>query len=64
MNFIKKIIIFFKKENIKMLPTPTEFETRKPKMEFKNSLKIKVKKKNKTLICVGDGLGIENKIVY
>lgn len=66
MNFIKNIFLFFKRilkkeQGIKMLEAPAE------KTNFVDSLKInevKEKKKVETLICVGDGLGIQTKISY
>lgn len=71
MNYIKKIILFlhnfFHKEHIKMIEAPVEESDYDEKSKFIQSLKIiKVKKYKKfeTLICEGDGLGIQNKITY
>lgn len=58
--------IFNKKENIKMLETPTESIQNEAKREFANSLKVNLRKDKKqrveTLTCFGDGLGIQSKI--
>lgn len=72
MNFIKNIILFFKRlfnkeENIKMLDAPVETVKKEDKANFVNSLKVNIvqnKKKKivETLTCVGDGLGIKPKI--
>ena len=74
MNFIKKVISFikelFNKENIpKMIEAPTENPKNDEKVNFINSLKVNImqnQKRNKieTLICFGDGLGIQDKISY
>lgn len=74
MNNIRKIILFIKnifnkKETIKMLEEPKQAESRDRKIGFVESLKINtiVKRRNKqiqTLICTGDGLGIQKKICY
>lgn len=70
---IKKIFLFFKKifikENIiKTIEAPTEVVSKKTNNNFIDSLKSTVVKKNKkeveTLTCVGDGLGIQNKINF
>ena len=64
MKVLKSIIEFikdiFKKEEKKLLETPKENE----KEKFIQSLKVTTKKKKKieTLICKGDGLGIQGKI--
>lgn len=70
-SFFKQL--FYKKDNIKMIEEPLNDDINE-KIEnskndnFINSLKNNVVKKNKkqveTLICVGDGLGIQNKISY
>lgn len=67
--FIKKIIslikkIFNKQEEIKILESPKQ---QIEKNNFIESLKINVNAKSKdkkvqTLICFGDGLGIQKKI--
>lgn len=71
MNILDSIISFFKnifnkKENIKMLEAPIEPIKNEAKREFVNSLKVNLKKDKKrkveTLICLGDGLGIQSKI--
>jgi hypothetical protein len=65
MSFLNKILtwvkkIFVKKEDIKMLESPSEEGANENRNTFLESLKIKVaKKKVETLICDGDGLGIQ-----
>ena len=70
MNIIQKIISFIKKrfmkqEEIKTLEEPKN-TINKEKNNFIKSLKIekKSKKEVETLICYGDGLGIQKKISY
>lgn len=74
MKFIKKVIFFIKdllnKEKApKMIEAPTYNSKNDDKVKFLNSLKVNLmqnKKRNKvdTLICFGDGLGIQDKISY
>lgn len=74
MSIIEKIILFFKnkfykKNKIKMLSKPLDTKSIKNKNNFVNSLKFSLPEKNnkkriETLTCVGDGLGIQNKIIY
>ena len=78
MELFKKIFTFFdrifnKKEQVKLLKDKkeetTNLEENNNKNEFKNILKVKnttytKKKKIETLVSVGDGLGIQNKISY
>lgn len=71
MNVIKKIFSLiqriFNKEEIKMIEAPTQHYNHHEKSKFVQSLKIvnaEKKKKVETLVCEGDGLGIQNKIVY
>lgn len=73
MNFIKKLFeiiknVFNKKSDKKMIQAPIETQTSKEKLEFANSLKVDIpkpkKKEVETMICYGDGLGIQNKINY
>lgn len=73
MNFIKKLFeiiknVFNKKSDKKMIQAPIETQTSKEKLEFANSLKVDIpkpkKKEVETIICYGDGLGIQNKINY
>ncbi len=74
MNFFKSIIskikkIFNKHEDIKMLEESKVINNSYAKDEFVKSLKVNInkaikKKKVETLICDGDGLGINNKITY
>ncbi len=49
-----------------MLEAPIEPIKNEAKREFVNSLKVHIEKKEKqkveTLICLGDGLGIQSKI--
>jgi hypothetical protein len=65
MNFLNRVLtwvkkIFIKKEDIKMLESPSEEVANENRKTFLESLKIKVaKKKVETLICDGDGLGIQ-----
>ena len=71
MSFIKKIFeimknVFNKKSDNKMIQAPIETHTGKEKLEFTKSLKVDIpkpkKKEVETMICYGDGLGIQNKI--
>lgn len=71
MDFVKSIILFFKRifnkqESIKLIEAPVKKES---KNNFRESLKVDRVKKNKktkveTRICVGDGLGIQTKITF
>ena len=70
MNIISKIIYsiknLFKKEEIKMIDAPKQ-NTNEEKDKFVNALKVNLIKKEKrrkieTLICIGDGLGIQKGI--
>lgn len=73
MNFVKKIIsiiknVFIKKDEIKKLEEPKNVVINK-KDNFINSLKISTTEEKEeqdveTLICYGDGLGINTKIDY
>lgn len=70
MNIIRKMIlfiknIFIKQEEIKALEEPKQIVNQEKKTNFIESLKINTterKKKIETLICEGDGLGIQKKI--
>ena len=68
MNFIKKMSVLlkkiFEKENtIKSIEEPKQIQYNKNQKNFKKSLTIQKKEKRvETLICVGDGLGIQPKI--
>lgn len=71
MNVIKKIISLiqriFNKQEIKMIEASTQHYNYSEKSNFLQSLRIvniKKKKKVETLVCDGDGLGIQKKIVY
>ncbi len=74
MNFFRKIAnyiknIFIKKEKVQVLEAPKQVQKSSEKPDFINSLKVtikekKEKKKVETLICEGDGLGIQKKISY
>ncbi len=71
MKFIEKIILFVKKifikENeAKKIEAPKITNEQNLKKNFINSLKFDTteKKKIETLICKGDGLGIQKKISY
>lgn len=71
---MNKIFSFFKsffinKHKVKLLEPPIKSIEKKDNSEFIVSLKVNVskdKKKNQieTLICVGDGLGIQNIMHY
>ena len=70
---IKKIILFFKKilikdNKTKEIEAPIGTVLKKSNNDFWDSLKSSVIKKKKreveTQVCVGDGLGIQNKINY
>lgn len=72
MNIIKKAILaiknmFTKKNELKQLEAPKIISGEDKRGNFIESLKIStIKKKNKkrveTLICIGDGLGIQKKL--
>ncbi len=74
MNIIRKAIlfiknIFIKQEKIKALEEPKQVIHQREKVDFIESLKVNVNEKKKkkqieTLICEGDGLGIQGKISY
>lgn len=74
MNFIKKIYLFVKKifnkeNNIKMIKAPQKTALEQGNISFMNYLKTDIVKKHKkkeveTKSCVGDGLGIQNKINF
>ncbi|MBP3831351.1 MAG: hypothetical protein ILA02_03145 [Clostridia bacterium] len=72
MKYIKKLILFlqnlFHKDEIKAIDAPLPQPNYSQKDSFVNSLKnTKTNKKAKeveTLICEGDGLGIQKKITY
>lgn len=67
LELIKKF--FVKKDNIMMLKSPEEEKVKEEKKEkFLASIKIDILKKNnkeiETLVCVGDGLGIQKKVKF
>lgn len=73
MNLIEKVLSFFesifsRKEKVKMLEEPIEPVINEEKTKFIESLRVKETKKKKgkieTLVCPGDGLGIQTKISY
>lgn len=74
MSIIKKMVlciknIFIKQDKIKKLPEPKVITQREKKENFIETLKIIpiekiIDKKIETLICKGDGLGIQKKITY
>lgn len=73
MSFVKRVFFFIKKrfykENVKMIESISGVITKNEKESFIKSLKKdnfkKIeKKKIETLICEGDGLGIQGKITY
>ena len=74
MNFVKNIIVFLKRifnkeNNIKMIEAPAVEVPKEETSDFKKQLKVTKNEKQKsseveTLICFGDGLGIQTKINY
>ena len=63
--FFKKI--FSNKSKTKMLDSSMEPIQKEDRKDFANSLKIATKKHKaeiETLVCVGDGLGIQNKMSF
>ena len=74
MNALEKIIsfiknIFNKKEEIKMLEAPKHVTNTKDKEDFFTSIKVfrPIQIQNneiETLICIGDGLGIQKNMKY
>lgn len=74
MNFFRKIVnyiknIFIKKEKVQVIEAPKQIQKSSERSDFINSLKVQIKekkekKKVETLICEGDGLGIQKKISY
>lgn len=67
MNIIRNIILFFRnifnKQELKALEAPKQVVSEDKKDDFIQSLKIeKAEKKIETLICDGNGLGIQKKI--
>lgn len=67
MNVIRKIIlfiknIFIKQEEVKKLPEPKIVIKENQRERFIESLKIVTEKRVETLVCDGDGLGIQKKI--
>ena len=73
MKFLKKILesikkIFVRKEEVKALEMPKTIEYQdKREEEFLRSIRVQPQVKTKpieTLICYGDGLGIQKKITY
>ena len=56
-----------KKQEIKMLEEPKTFASKGKTMYFVTNLKVNSKVKRKkveTLVCPGDGLGIQSEITY
>lgn len=69
MNLITKIFSLlqkiFHKEEIKMIEASTQnYSSSDEKSKFIQSIKIKKNKKVETLVCEGDGLGIQKEISY
>ena len=72
MNIFRKIINYikniFSKQEIKQLDAPSKIEQEEnsKKLDFINSLKVKIEerkqKRIETLVCEGDGLGIKKKL--
>ena len=74
MNIIKKMIlyiknIFLKDKEVKKIEAPKQVVIRNKEKDFNESLKVNItekKRKNEveTLICKGDGLGIQKKVSW
>ena len=71
MNFFRNLFLTFKNifrkhTEIKQLEAPKQFSTSINRDSFIKDLKVNVKKKKKieTLVCEGDGLGIQRKMTY
>ena len=72
MNFIRKVFFYFKgifnkKEEVKRIDAPKD--TINEKEEFRENLKVttpyrKTRKKAETLICDGNGLGIQSEVKF
>lgn len=61
--------LFHKKEKTKLLEEPKQILNKEKKVNFIENLKVNTiekrkKKKVETLVCTGDGLGIQNKMEY
>ena len=67
MNFLSRILkkILKKENSTKLIDVPIEKTQKEESVNFANSLKPnEAKSKIETLTCVGDGLGIQSKIVF
>ena len=74
MSIIEKFILFVKKhfnkqKDIKTLEAPNQAIVQDKQVDFLDSLKVTTLEKKKyakvqTLVCEGDGLGIQKKISY
>ena len=74
MNIIKKMIsyikdVFLENKEVKKIEAPKQVKIQNKEKDFNESLKVNItEKKNEneieTLICNGDGLGIQNKISW
>ena len=71
MNFFRNLFLAFKNifrkhTEIKQLEAPKQFSSSINRDNFIKDLKVNVKKKKKiaTLVCEGDGLGIQRKMTY
>ncbi len=66
LSFIKKI--FIKEKSVKSISAPIEKPSKESRDNFITSLKANVTSKRKTnvetQVCVGDGLGIQNKVNF
>ncbi len=74
MKILQKIVVwlkelFYKKERTKLLEESKQILNQEEKVNFIENLKVNIiekrkKKKIETLVCEGDGLGIQKKVDY
>ena len=71
MSIINRVLMLFKRlfkktENVQMIEEHVIVNKKEKMSDFKNSLKTNIADKNnvETLICDGDGLGIQKKLNY
>ncbi len=74
MKILQKIVVwlkelFYKKERTKLLEESKQIPNQEQKVNFIENLKVNIiekrkKKKIETLVCEGDGLGIQKKVDY
>lgn len=67
--YIKNMFIYKKIKTLNKVPDEKNIDSSKNEIDFINSLKSNVnsnssKKKIITNVCIGDGMGIQNKIEY